>query len=638
MKDKKTFKVKLKKAEKGYQVPMYMDTLDPQYLPVDNGMQNYQPETIDYIPQETAGFQPQQAQGNNFGRGAMQMGKAAGQALNSFMTGAPQLINAILPAQDRYREPRQIPRALTRNPQGNNSQALYKRGGTIDNVFTDLSDEEAMYYYQNNIPLPKRTSQVPEYQTSTRRKGGMQVTEEIPTLPYEDTPVSPYGNFAPQQVALPRVQEPRNISYSRQMDIQGRPTAYLPEAQGYSHNEWLQTLPQLPEYIDNIPVVRSPELYKDFFTNFQPNTQSSQWQPTGMFEDGGELPSREVQSLPNLEMNSLPADRQRTSSYNNLAFGEAFKKARKELGAGNIFEWKGKKYTTNIAKEESVKPIAEVRATKVAAASPKTQKVSSLHEFIYNTQKDSRATNNPVTSSMQQFNPAFNSSMDLNLPQEETVYGHNRPAPKGLQKLAQNPEFNTWAENVFEPAMLIEGLVTGANFLTSAGKKFLKTASKSAANANKSAYIQSGMQNVKASEAELGQYNLQRAKQSSPYPIDQWKKTPSRFEGQGQSPASQYANQPTYTPYGSPVEQVNQLENMTQSPIQQMFPFERSGASPVNQMMDVEHAWSPLQRSGLLPKGFKNGGKMYNEGEELDLSPAEIKALIAQGYQIDILK
>lgn len=38
--------------------------------------------------------------------------------------------------------------------------------------------------------------------------------------------------------------------------------------------------------------------------------------------------------------------------YDDMSFGKAFNAARKKLGAGKVFTWKGKKYTTNTKEDE----------------------------------------------------------------------------------------------------------------------------------------------------------------------------------------------------------------------------------------------------------------------------------------------
>jgi len=41
--------------------------------------------------------------------------------------------------------------------------------------------------------------------------------------------------------------------------------------------------------------------------------------------------------------------------YDDMSFGKAFNAARKKLGAGKVFTWKGKKYTTNTKEDEQKK-------------------------------------------------------------------------------------------------------------------------------------------------------------------------------------------------------------------------------------------------------------------------------------------
>jgi len=70
---------------------------------------------------------------------------------------------------------------------------------------------------------------------------------------------------------------------------------------------------------------------------------------------------------------------QRTSKNNSnnpsLSFGEAFKQARKEKGDGGVFEWRGKKYTTNI--KGSGSKSTSKKYTTTNTPSPAKQEVSS---------------------------------------------------------------------------------------------------------------------------------------------------------------------------------------------------------------------------------------------------------------------
>lgn len=635
-KNKKTFKVKIK-AQDGYQLDPWQRQQSPyqypNYQPIE--MSDYSNQMIpvsgytDIAPQGQMEVQPMQypsqnspnqAQSNNAGRNigniASGIGRAAGQALNAISTGGPQLINALLPEQSKYREDRSLQRSYNPYPNGTGSQALYRNGGSVDR-FTKLSDEEAAYYYMNDIPLP------------------------MDSYPDNMQPILPYQNnyqreFQPVNVPQPTFAPQRNISYNRMVDVLGQPTSYLPQFEGFNYNEATQALQQLPESIDNVPVVRSN--YQDYFQNFQPNSQSNNWipydydnydpQPLTSFEDGGEIPN----DLEGIPFNpTLPSQK-----YDKLKFSEAFKTARKDLGSGKTFTWKGKEYTTNIANEQKggIHPSKKVSST-VKNAKPSTQRITpgTAQDFINNVQGG-------VPANQQQYNfptnPHFNPNFDLSgYPQPEIARQDNRPAPKGLQKLAINPQFNNWVENVGIPATTpldIYGLGAAA---TQLGKKALSSAAKSARNAANSSLRRASIENVRRAEEELAQYNLQRAKQSSPYPINQWSRQPGQFEYQGQSPYTQYANEPVLTPYSSPYQQVMEAENMTQSPFSTTFPGEFQRQSPVQELLDMEHAWSPIRRSGILPKKFNNGG--YVQGQETDLSPSEIKRLLSLGYEIDIL-
>jgi hypothetical protein len=583
----------------------YLQPLEPQPIPVTQDTRTFNQVPMPPAPtldQTSTSTKSPSNMNKALGVGVQGL-RTIGSALNSFMTGAPQLINAMLPDQPLEREDRDIRSAQVQYPQGTGSQAIYEEGGEI--------------VARNG------------YNERKRRKGNIQVTEEVPVdintfannVKPQTFPVTP-PQHNPQFIPLPEQQ--KKIQFEKLLDKQGN-AQFSPIFSGnYTRHEAEQAMSQLPEYFGEIPVLRSPDLYKDVMQGFDQGSRGWDWKRT-MFEDGGTLEERQAQKLPALEMSTIPEDTKRKSSYNALSFGEAFKAARKEMGSGNIFEWKGKKYTTNMAKEESVKPIAEVRATKIKDVSPKTQKVNSLQEHIYNSQAQ-KPSNNPVTPSMQQFNPAFRKDFDLNLPKEETVYGHNRPAPRGLQKLAQSQEFNTFVENAGVATVPLDMLgLMGLG--KSAAKSVAKSVSKNARNLNQAATRNMAMQNVRNAENELAQYNLRGHKNTAAGPAQQWEKNPGNFEYQGQSPVQQYSNSYTIESGGTPMRQVMDIEDMLESPFQNAFPIKQ----PNN--------WSPLQNIDITPvrqpmtTNFKNGG--YIEGQELDLSIEEIKRLQSMGYELE---
>jgi hypothetical protein len=48
-------------------------------------------------------------------------------------------------------------------------------------------------------------------------------------------------------------------------------------------------------------------------------------------------------------------------AYDDMSFGKAFSAARKEMGAGKTFEWKGKKYTTDMKGETKPKGASSMK-------------------------------------------------------------------------------------------------------------------------------------------------------------------------------------------------------------------------------------------------------------------------------------
>lgn len=59
------------------------------------------------------------------------------------------------------------------------------------------------------------------------------------------------------------------------------------------------------------------------------------------------------------------------AKYDELTFGKAFAAARKEMGAGKTFTWKGKSYTTNYKEEATKKPKAAPTTSVKPRAKPK---------------------------------------------------------------------------------------------------------------------------------------------------------------------------------------------------------------------------------------------------------------------------
>lgn len=283
-KDKKTFKAKIK-AQNGYTYPDLWQREQasynrPQVPTVETMPLGYTTQTpvtndpmMEIQPLKNSSTSPtsSSSSGNNFSSIASGIGqglRAAGQAMSAVTTGGPQLINALLPNQSLERIDRSLPRNYNPFPQGTGSQAIYEDGGYIN-----------------------------PYTTRTRRQNNIVVTEEIPAYTENSfIPMEPIRELSQRprtfnEVSVPVPIPARNISYDRMLDIQGNPTAYLPVFQGFSRNEAMQALPQLPEYTGGLPVIRSD--YGDYFQNFMPGTTSEQWSPydnqVQMFETGGSI-------------------------------------------------------------------------------------------------------------------------------------------------------------------------------------------------------------------------------------------------------------------------------------------------------------------------------------------------------------
>ena len=56
-------------------------------------------------------------------------------------------------------------------------------------------------------------------------------------------------------------------------------------------------------------------------------------------------------------------------AYDDMSFSKAFAAARKEMGAGKTFSWKGKKYTTDLKEESASSPKPKARPARLDATS-----------------------------------------------------------------------------------------------------------------------------------------------------------------------------------------------------------------------------------------------------------------------------
>lgn len=161
-------------------------------------------------------------------------------------------------------------------PMGTGSKSLYDNGGkTGPNVFTDLSDEEAAYYYMNEIPLPTNNT---GYTTSTKKKGGMTVTEEIPTQ-YDsfDNQILPTSISSPVFAPTEDPGIPKRVEYETTYDMFGGSAQLSPIFTGFNQREASNFINEQPFDINGTPTLGSPELYSEMYQGFQPGSTSSEW-------------------------------------------------------------------------------------------------------------------------------------------------------------------------------------------------------------------------------------------------------------------------------------------------------------------------------------------------------------------------
>lgn len=275
------------------------------------------------------------------------------------------------------------------------------------------------------------------------------------------------------------------------------------------------------------------------------------------------------------------------------SFKEAFKNARKELGDNQVFTWKGKKYTTNL------------KTKSLNNATPKQHQISNTHlkeneNLLLNKSGDfyQLLNHNNLKLSEQQL---------TNLQDPGKIYKQTNPdvlSGKYSYTGAANDVMgnNNWSKNVLDPALLTQTfLEIVPSLMLTASKSALNKTAKSLKN---QVFKEVTKENLKQSQQAADNFflqNLKDAKKANPYPINQWKTTPSEFEWQGESPIQQWANSPT------------------------ILNIEQSGMSPVQQMLDMEHAWSPISRMGN-PKLMETVQKAFPEEflfENQSMSPVQ---------------
>lgn len=165
-----------------------------------------------------------------------------GKFVNKLTSTGLSLANALIPEQDKTRYSQALPMSYNPYPQGTGSQAIYENGG---------------------------------YVTKTKKKRGISVTEEVPITPFEPTVI-------PQQFQEPTFDTATNptVDYEPIYNSTGDLAYFTPRFKSFSRNQAMQTMQSLPDQYGNIPVLKSPELYSDLYTNFMTEQNSNNWIPS----------------------------------------------------------------------------------------------------------------------------------------------------------------------------------------------------------------------------------------------------------------------------------------------------------------------------------------------------------------------
>lgn len=278
----------MKKDKKYYALYGYNQD---ELKPLSTRAMQYNPVTIDqYAPKEAAmpSIDNTQAQPINSGNNIANTGMAAfrniGNIMSGIATGAPQLINALLPDQPLEEEDRTIPMAINPYKMGTGSEAIYKDGGEIA---------------RNG------------YRKRKRKQGNIQITEEIPeALPIENTIEDATRNIEMQQqfpVTAPQFQpelrplptQPKRVEFEKLLDTEGNITGYSPIfSNNYNYWEAMSAMNALPEQFGGVPVMRNPETYADLWEGFMPRSNAYDWTKSNSnFKNGGMIDYQVGQEL-----------------------------------------------------------------------------------------------------------------------------------------------------------------------------------------------------------------------------------------------------------------------------------------------------------------------------------------------------
>lgn len=222
----------------------------------------------------TANTKSSNSSGNNIGNVGMSAFRNIGSIMSSIATGAPQLINALLPDQPLEEEDRTLPMAINPYKMGTGSQAIYKDGGEIARD---------------------------GYRKRKRKQGNIQITEEIPealpvdtqaaTIPTRDQYQIPQiiSQFQPELRPLP--QQSKRVEFEKLLDTEGNLTGYSPIfSNNYNYWEAMSAMQALPEQFGGVPVMRNPETYADLWEGFMPASNAYDWTKSNPnFKNGGKI-------------------------------------------------------------------------------------------------------------------------------------------------------------------------------------------------------------------------------------------------------------------------------------------------------------------------------------------------------------
>lgn len=410
-------------------------------------------------------------------------------------------------------------------------------------------------------------------------------------------------------------------------------------------DEYLPQLMQNDAVLSNQP----PQQYVDPALSLDPAT-SPQAQPQPI-EDNTGLPAAPI---------TIPTQ---TNKKYSGTFSDAFKQARKELGAGEVFTWNGKSYTTAIARESKNKKnaptVSKVTPSQQKADTPTVRDMSWVNPN-YGDASRATATIDPTNPYRTQI-PDNKFTRELLGIKPINTSDANSEHSKVLAELAAMALPVGEAAGALAPRVTYEAIPVGREVMRQGAKKLLKEAPKQLKRGIKpNGFISTAGYNFEDGGSVNNKLNYNQAQQyelnNLPYKVPSNRADVPMMDNYPNMP--QYAN-PNSVPYSS--RYITQWEATPQPPQNSIDIFDRFGNKvrteqytgsfedylKSNKEKTGYGLFTTMDRTGKTAidtradgrgkvSKMEQGGSMYEQGKEYDLSPTEIAHLRSMGYKITV--